>query len=895
MRNGLSEGSVPRKVGSTMAHSGGSRAFVSRMRVRVPRVPVQSVHRARLVEKAIGRDPVTLVCAPAGSGKTMAVADWATKEPVAGTRVAWLTLEERDDRPYEFWSAVIEAFIAAAPQAAAGRLDALSPPRRGSEPAFVTALADIVASEPSLGWLVLDDVHHLTEPDVLAGLEQLVSPGRAEIGTVLLCRSEPALPLHRWRLDGVLGEVRGPDLAFTETEAAELLGGLETPLDRGHVARLVARTEGWAAGLRLAAVSLAATADPVQFLSGFEGDQREVADYLFAEIVQHLPTELADFLVQTCTPEQISVDLAAHLSGRADAGEVLDQLCRANALVVQAGDSSWYRYHSLLRGYLLATLARRDVTGPRRQHSRTARWFDEHEEPAIALEQAVLAHEHDLLRELTERNGLRLVLSGHAAAVSDAIGAPSRDFADDPRVAVVAALAALDLMDLELADEWVSVLQKQSPHTDSRFAALRASALVQRVLLGGDVPAVLTTSGILDLESTGDPDVDLMVLTYRAPGRLRIGDYHGAISDLRRALRVATARRYDQFVLWILSQLSATSGTLCDFRASLDWAQQAIAFAVPRGWGGSPRLAYAYLLAAWTAFQTGDVPAQTDYAQRGLAALHGVNNVEVEMGVRSMHALAVFEVSEGADRRDAAQRFHELWQADAADEVSPALNSLATPQEVRLALALGRTDWAREAVARLQRQLPGSAESAAIGAQLLAARGRVRGALDVLAPVLDEQVPAHVVTTRVSAQVLAACLESSLGNEHRAFLALQRALEWAAPNGYRRPFVDAWADLEGLLSTHRGRFGAAEAFVDQLLTRHRQPASAAGSVLDPTLTEREFEVLRDLPSMLTIREIAGAQKVSENTVKTHLRSIYHKLGVSSRQSAVREARSRGLL
>src|SRR5690606_12707454 len=115
------------------------------------------------------------------------------------------------------------------------------------------------------------------------------------------------------------------------------------------------------------------------------------------------------------------------------------------------------------------------------------------------------------------------------------------------------------------------------------------------------------------------------------------------------------------FVLWILSQLSATSGTLCDFRASLDWAQQAIAFAVPRGWGGSPRLAYAYLLAAWTAFQTGDVPAQTDYAQRGLAALHGVNNVEVEMGVRSMHALAVFEVSEGADRRDAAQRFHELW------------------------------------------------------------------------------------------------------------------------------------------------------------------------------------------------------------------------------------------
>jgi LuxR family transcriptional regulator, maltose regulon positive regulatory protein len=871
----------------------GSRASVTPTRLHLPRVPGGVVSRGRLVGQAIGRLPVTLVCAPAGSGKTMAVADWATRAVARGEPVAWVSLTDQDDRPFEFWSAVIEALMAAAPPGTAERLDALSPPHHGVEPRFITALTGVVA-DSDLPWLVLDDVHLLRNPEVVAGLDVLLSEAPPQVGMILVGRFEPAVSLHRLRLSGSLAEVSAPDLAFTEPEAQSLFSSLDAKVQQSEVARLVLRTEGWAAGLRLAAVSVAAADDPVEFISAFEGDERSVADYLFAEIIQHLPQDLVEFLLATCAPEQLSVELAAHLSGRRDAGELLARLCRANALVVQSGESSWYRYHSLLRTYLTAALGRRDVDAPRRQHVSAALWFDQHGEPSMALEHAAQAGDVELLCDLVRENGLRMILSGQSGMVRDAIGRPSQELLGDQRVAIVAVLAALDASDLVAADEWLKVLANRAWPYDSRFAAMRASAIVQRSLLGGDVPAALAESAILDLVTTGDGDVELIVLAYRAPARMRTGDYKGAISDLERALELARSGGYDQFVLWTLSQLAGMNAAICDFEATLEWARQAIAFATHRGWIDSPRLAYAYLVAAWTAFQTGDVPAQAHHATCGLRALDGVNNVEVEVGVRTMHAIATFEATSGFDRLRAAESFHMLWQGVAVDQVSPAMVSLATPQEVRTALAVGRPQWAQEAGLRIERQMPSSAETATVHAQLLAAKGRAREALEVLRPVLEGRIETHVPTTSVLAQVLAASLESSVGNQYHAFDALRSALDWAAPNNYRRPFVDAWDDLEPLLTTHRGRFGAADVFVTGLVDDQRR-TNLHGAVVNHTLTDREFDVLRDLPAAMTLSEIATARGVSENTVKTHVRAIYQKLGVSSRSHAVREARSRGLI
>ncbi|CCH77636.1 putative LuxR family transcriptional regulator [Nostocoides japonicum T1-X7] len=871
---------------------GGSRALVTPTRLRVPRLAAGLVRRERLLDGQLGSRPVTLVCAPAGSGKTMLVAAWAAEATVREEPIAWLSLVDGDDRPFEFWSSLIEALRTASTPDVAAALDELSPPRDTVEPGFVAAVAAILSQEGGPRWLVLDDAQRLTDPAVLAGLDLLLADPPPGLGVVLVARWDPPVSLHRLRLAGLLHEVRAADLAFTEPEAAELFSAIRVALSGADVARLVARTEGWAAGLRLAAVSLSDTADPTAFVAAFEGDQRAVADYLFAEIVQHLPADLHRFLLDTCIPEQLSVALAAELSGRSDAGALLDRLCRANALVVQSGDMTWYRYHSLLRTYLESTLRRQDVLAPGRQHAAVAHWFEAHEHPAAGLEHALHSGDEELLAGIVRRRGLRLILTGQAAMVRDTLAAAPETLLQDDTVAVVAALACLDTGDPTAADRWLAAAGHAACPDRPRTRGMWASAVIQRALVGGDVSAALEATGILGLPATGDGDVDLMVWAYRGPARMRSGDYTGAVDDLRRALSIARAEHYDPFVLWSLSQLSGMAGSMCDLPDTLAWAEEAITFATRRGWVESPRLAYAYLLAAWTAFLTGDVDGQARYARLGMRALDGVNNVEVEVGVRAMHELALFEAASGPERRRAAEAFHAIWQDPVADQVSPALSGHAGPQEVRMALAVGEFRWATEAATRLEERLPGSSEAATLRAQVMRARGRTTDALRLLAPVLRGRTTTHLATTTVIAHLLAAPLEAAASNDGRAFESLCAALEWAAPQNCQRPFLDAWAGVEPLLLLHQGRFGLAEAFVADLLAA--RPRTTTMTDAHP-LSPRELELLGDLPSMLSVKEIADARGVSINTAKTHLGAIYRKLGVGGRNEAVREARRRGLL
>ena len=871
----------------------GSRAYVAPTRLRVPRIQPSFVSRDRLVEDAVGRCRFTLVCAPAGYGKSMLVADWAARAAARREPVAWLSLQEQDDRPYEFWSALIEALVLAGLPGRTAQLDGLTPPRQWTEPRFVTRIVESLLAA-GVRWIVLDDVHLLHDEEVLRGLDIFLAELPPEVGLVLACRSEPALALHRLRLDGSLSDVRSKDLAFTDGEALELFAASDLPMTADAISNLVGLTEGWAAPLRMAVVAATVGDDPAEVVASFAGDVRSVIEYVLTEVVHRLDPELVDFLYATCAPHHLSIDLAAHLSGRPDAGALLDRLCTANALVSQSGDSAWYRYHALLRSCLLAALARRDVEAPARQHRATAVWLDAHGEPATALRHAARARDQDLLDGLLRANGLHMVLSGRGDLVRDAIA--SRDgIVTDQRVAVIAALAALDVNDLPAADDALNSVPAGGPRSEPTASVMLAAAVVQRALAGGDVVAALQDSAILDIAMTGDSDVNLVLLGQRGPARMRAGDYLGAIDDLKQALVLARSRRYDQVVLETMSQLSGMTGARCDFNASLDWADQAIAFATQHGWRDSPRLAYSYLLAAWIAFQTGDVRAQLEYAELGMRALDGVNNTEVEMGVRGMHALATFEATTGPDRAAAAEAFRRIWQIDSADHLSPAAISAVTPQEIRVALAIGSEDWAAEIAARVRSHMPGSAECTIPETQILAATGRTRDALAELEPVLDGTRPAHVPTTVVYAQVLASALESSLGNDVRAFDALRKALEWAVPNNFRRPFIDLWPHLEPLLSRNRSRFGPAEGFIADLLAHHAEQEDRPTGVIDTLLSAREVDVLHDLPSRLTIPEIAEAEGVSENTVKTHVRSIYQKLRVNSRSAAVREARERGLI
>ena len=713
---------------------------------------------------------------------------------------------------------------------------------------------------------------------------------------ILICRSDPALELHRLRLTGELHEIRAADLEFTIDEAGAMLSLLDVEVEADDLQRLVTRTEGWAAGLRLAAVSLADTADRAAFVASFDGDERAVADYLFAEYLRHLPGELADFLIATCVPEQLSAELAYALSGQANAGELLDQLSRANALVVRAGDSGWFRYHSLLRGYLSAAAARRDIGALRRQHALAATWFDANGQPDVALRHAAQSGDDGELLALIERRGLRLVLSGQAGLVRDVIVGGSDAVRREPAALVLGVIAALDLGELAAADGYLAQLgslDRAGAIADERLVAMHHAAAAHRALLNDDVLPALTATGIVERAITGDEDLDLIVLAFRAPARGRSGDRVGAIADLTVALQLAERRHYDEFVLSTLSQLSWTASGTYDFPAMKRWSNQAIEFAQPRGWASSPRLAYAHVVAAWAGFATGDVEAQTAHADMALYCLDATANIEVQVGVRSMHALAQFEASSGAQRRAAAAALRDVWQGPLGHRTGPVMVSFAAPQELRLALALGELHWAGEVVERVERRLPDSVEARTLRATLLASRGRSAEALRTLLPALRNEVVVHIEATRVSTNLLAATLRHAAGDAALAHELLEAALRQAAPQQFRRPFIDAWSQLLPLLARGSGRFGSADGFVADLFDRARQRETPELSAA--ALTPRELELLRDLPSRMTTREIADARSISVNTAKTHLSAVYRKFGVTSRHAAVQEARRLGIL
>jgi LuxR family maltose regulon positive regulatory protein len=835
-----------------------------------------------------------MVFAPAGYGKTTLAARWA-QQPEVADRVAWVALEDGHNEPFRFWTTTIAAIAGTTTGDIREVLLRLRRPLLETELGFASVVAEVLDAIPDPTWLVLDDIHNLHSAALVAELERLLTARFESVRFVLVGRSDPTNCAARLRVSGDLCEIRASALAFEAAESEQLLDLLGIGLEPEDLTDLQSRTEGWVAGIRLAAASLAVTPDRHAAIRSFTGDRRAVADYLFEEVFRQLQPGIRTFLLSTCVPEELPIGLARELSGRPDAGDLLQRLCTSNVLVAESGDRDIYRYHHLLGGYLRAALARTDPDALVRQHDMTARWLAAAGRISEAITYARAGASPAELKRTVEFAGLRLILDGGAEAVQGAVR-QSTACAAWPTGVVLSALAALQLGNLASADEMLAA-GRGLEVGDDRLVRLFGVARIHRSLFGGDVRKAVSETGIADWARVGDPDLDLIVLAFRGAALQRVGDYSRAMCNLEAALGLAQLHGHDEMALWLMSELSGVAGSACDFRGMDEWSARAIEYARPRGWADSPRLAYAYLLAAWTGFQTGSVDAQQQFSRRAMECLGQVTDVEIELGVRSMSALAEFEASDGSVRFEAAKSFRELWQTPVVDQVSPALIGFAAPQEARLALNVGEYQWAVDVAERVDRQLPGSAEGMTLRAAVLAYRGRNSEALATLRAARRDDVVMHVRTTGVQADVLEWRLHEQQGNAFLAHQALGSALEWAAPRNYRRPFLEIAEQLRNTFETNLGRYGRAEPFVADLRIRMARRATDVRrqSPAAPALTNREFEVLRDLPSMMDAGEIASARGVSVNTVKTHVAAIYRKLGVTGRREAVREARRLGLL
>ncbi|HEY0815184.1 MAG TPA: LuxR C-terminal-related transcriptional regulator [Pseudonocardia sp.] len=836
---------------------------------------------------------VGVVSAPAGYGKTLLLAEWARATTQVET--AWVRLD-RDDNPRRLWSAVLAAM------AGCRSVPSFSPLQVGptgsgwdlesaGSPDFLAELVVALDTLPAPLRLVLDDLQEVTDAAALRGVETFLRNRPRKVTLVLASRLDPPFRLHRLRLEGRLTELRADRLRFDLDEAHALLRGAGLDLTAAHVQRLLQQTDGWPAGLRFAAIAVAAATDIETLLTDFSGDDRAIADYLVGEVLSGLSADRMGLLRATSICEALPVGLAVVLSGREDAGWILADLERRTGLVREVGQRRGvYRVQPLLRSYLLADLSRQSVERAARLHATAARWWRGWGRPAKALEHAAQSNDPALLTRLVHASGVSLLVAGEHRPLRRALGASGeRLIASDPFLSAVAALVGQATGDAHL----VEVAGPPSCHAypaDRRSddALLRAVSAELGALSrpGGAAAAALPEGDAAGLE----PEVAALVGLARCAQRLRAGDDPLAV---RRAidgvLAVATEERFGFLSLQCLVLAAVAAAAGGDLRVMRQKSTEAVVVATVRGWQDSPwaltgtaMLSYAKLLAA-------------EPVEAGRLAAEGLAH-SLPTAVRLHTALGVIAGAARADRGDREGGFAAMGRARAAlGDATASRFELAgmAAVEFETAVRLGRYVAARTVQRWLVERVGETAEALLMRAELGTTNGagRIDPARAMLRHILDGQVSAILPSTLVEALLQEATLALRVEDPFAARRALQDAVEVAEPLELLRPFVHTGPAVRELLAQRYGSLEAAHTFGGRALAA----GSHVGRPLEAVLTPREIAVLVMLPSLRSMNEIADDMTVSINTLKSHVRSIYTKLGVTSRRSAVLSAHENGLI
>lgn len=864
-----------------------------------PRMLRAGVHRPQLtalLDAAVTK-PVTLICAGAGWGKTMAVSIWAQgrREPVA-----WLSLDPHDNDPQIFWAYVLAALRTAGVITADNPLADL-----GSVPADElergSRLSAGLAQLPTGTVLVLDDLQEIDDADVLRELTVLLRRLPPVLCLVLVSRSEPTLRLHLLRAAGQLAEIRTEDLAFTNDETAELIAGHGLTLAGDEVAALIERTEGWATGLQLCAAFLA-RGDGGRTINEFTGDVRAVDEYLTEEVLAGGTRRQRRFLLRTSICENVCGGLADAITGSDDGQRTLEQLERDNDFVMRLGVKPlWFRYHPLLRDVLRHRLLVETPSVVPELHRRAARWHVANDSVLEALAHAVAARDWPYLGRLVTTEAGTLMVSAHRPALVKILQkVPSGRLGSTPELMICAALLLFYGGDYEAIPARLDAAQElmlSRPAADPERVEIMSRTLhlaADRAV--GDMPAVIAGSNrLLELlsvaRSAAVPALAqnrAIALNNRGLARLWTGSVDEAERDLwaaSGAARTAGVELAEINATGHLALLQAMSGSVHE---GARLAGSAIDLADRRGWRYALQTVAAHLAQALVRLEGQDLDGAGEAVRDGLRAhLSDPEAAQrlVALGVRGRLATARGEFAAarglfGEARPDRSPRLRV-----------PAIDRWLALGEAQLDLVAGLARQVERRYAEVERL--DAAELVCL-ARAGYVRGNYRRAEEVLATVA---VVERDTITRVEAGIVSALVADARGHGIRANELLAGAVALAAREDIRRPFT-ALADprLDDLLHRLQLLTQHNEPFVAELVGGLRGDGNGSGSkALTQSLSERETEVLRYLTTMLTAAEIAGNLGVSVNTVKAHMRSVYRKLGATRRTEAVLAARRNGIL
>jgi LuxR family maltose regulon positive regulatory protein len=882
---------------------------------RIPARRPGTVARPRLLDVLDGTvgAALTVVSAPAGFGKSTLLAEWLAAVPTSTTAVAWVSLDERDDDPTRFWTYAVTAI-----QAAAGggdeALGALTSPA-SIEAALVAVLNDVGGSARDVV-LVLDDLHLVTSPAVHEGIAFLLEHRPPQLHLVLATRVDPPLPLARWRARGELVEVRAADLRFTEQESATYLNGpMGLALSAQDVATLDRRAEGWIAALQLAALSMRGRDDVGAFIAGFAGDARHVVDYLAEEVLARLPDTTRDFLLETSVLERLTGPLCDAVTGRDGGRGTLVALERANLFLVPLDDRrQWYRYHHLFADVLRAHLTDERADAVPELHRRASAWLCDSGDTPAAIEHALAGGHLDRAADLMERAMPTMRRERREAELLRWV----RSLPDEV-VRVRPVLGTAFVGALAQASEFDTVEQRLAD--------------VERAVRpdGGAWPAQ-APPGLVVVDEEGYRSVPAGLELYRAALALRRADLDAAAAHARQALSLTPARddltraaagALGGLASWARGDLARAEAAYVESVAGLhragfvaDVLGCCIALGDIRRTLG--RLGDAERLHRWAL-------ALTDPAApvRGTADMHvalaGVLVERDDLTGAAEHLDACRRLGEhrGLPQNPYRSRVTEARLLEARGDLDGALTLLdeaervhdtdyspdvAPVPAVRARLRIRRGElreadaWARE------RRLSPDDEPTYLReyehlalARLLLAR-RDDAGLEAAAGLLDRLHAAAEEGARIGSLIEILVLQALVAQARRdvpsALDALRRAVTLAEPEGVVRVVTEEGPAIAALLRA-LPKHDPAHTYGRRLLAGFDQ-VRPPRTLVDP-LSDRELDVLRLLGSDLGGPDIARELSVSLNTVRTHTKSIYAKLGVNSRRAAVHRAHDLGVL
>ena len=911
--------------------------LLSKLYIPTPRQSI--VSRPRLIERLNQglRGKLILISAPAGFGKTTLVSEWIAS---CGLPVAWLSLDEGDNDPMQFMIYLVAVLQRITARIGEGVLVMLQSPQPPATEILMTELVNEISTIPNDFVIVLDDYHVIDSINVDTVLAFLIEHKPPQMHLLITTREDPHLPLARLRARGQLTELRAVDLRFMPSEAAEFLNqviGLNLSVE--DITALEKRTEGWIAGLQLAAISLQGNPDVVGFIKSFTGSHRFVMDYLLEEVLHRQPDEIQSFLLRTSILERMSGPLCEAVVGITvtSGQEILEYLDRTNLFIVPLDSQRhWFRYHHLFGDLLQqrlhhsVTLSKKsDCTSIAELHRRASKWYEENGLAVDAIRHALAALDFERAATLIEltvpamrrnRQEATIVELGWLKALPDEL------IQSRPVLCVAYAYAlfgggepeAIEFW-LQKAEHWLDTLEELDSQSDipargmvvvdekefHRLPGMIALLRTAHALARGDMPTVIKNARrVLDLA----PKDDYLMLGGAAS---TLGLAAWASGDIDTALRMISDGMTNVYQAGYISPAIGDALTLADLqivqgnlKGAMTTFQQGLKWATESGSPIMRGAADMYVGMGSILYEQNELTTalQHLHTSQALGKLAGLpQNPYRWCATMARLQMAQGDLPGALDLLDQAERLYN-------GNFSPNSRPIAT-RKIRLWLALGRLDealgWVREQGLAVDDTLSYLKEFDHITlARVLIAQFQDNPSgisMSRVGLLLERLQKAAEIAGRngslIEILVMQAITHQLQGELPMALLALEHALELAEPGGYVRIFVDEGKTMSMLVEElSRKQAHPLNAYSSTILAAFEAPDSVLKScviqqkpiLIDP-LSERELQVLRLLRSELSGPEIANQLSVSINTFHTHTKSIFIKLEVNTRRAAIRRA------